>query len=323
MAVHRILSLRLLSYLCFPLLLGFRFYRCFTYPPESANPTTRSSSRAAAGADRTTKKLRKPYTITKSRDRWTAEEHERFLDALLLFGRDWKKIEEFVGTKTTIQIRSHAQKYFIKVQKIGLAAHVPPPHPKRKMGHPTQQITPNNEIVSAGWPYASSRIPPACSVWDNTSNDINYTSNEATSLPACYTIRPDIEGDSGIFGKTSMYSQNIDWSGNFSGSLLTHRATKQRNPHPDFAQVYAFIGSMFDPNIPWRPELFFEKLQDVDPITAKIILILMRNLAANLTSPSLEPLIRWLGTYDANTRKVAAIGGTAAFADTQSYLRFI
>ncbi|CAL9184622.1 protein REVEILLE 8 isoform X1 [Musa acuminata AAA Group] len=315
MAVHRILSLRLLSYLCFPLLLGFRFYRCFTYPTESANRSTPSSSRPAAGVDRTTKKLRKPYTITKSRDRWTAEEHERFLDALLLFGRDWKKIEEFVGTKTTIQIRSHAQKYFLKVQKIGLAAHVPPPHPKRKMAHPTQQITPNNEIVSVDCLYASSRILPACSVWDNTSNDINYTSSEATSLPACYTIRPDIEGDSGIFGKTSIYSQNIDWSGNLSGSLLTHRATKQRNPHPDFAQVYTFIGSMFDPNITWRAEHFFEKLQDVDPVTAKIILILMRNLAVNLTSPSLEPLIRWLGRYDVNTRKVAAIGGTAAFAD--------
>lgn len=84
MAVHRITSLRILFYLCFPLFLVFRFYRCFTYPPESANPSSSSSSRPAAGADRTTKKLRKPYTITKSRDRWTAEEHERFLDALLL-----------------------------------------------------------------------------------------------------------------------------------------------------------------------------------------------------------------------------------------------
>lgn len=40
---------------------------------------------------------------------------------------------------------------------------------------------------------------------------------------------------------------------------------------PDFAQVYTFIGSMFDPNITWRAEHFFEKLQDVDPVTAKIV----------------------------------------------------
>lgn len=84
MAVHRVPSLRLLFYLCSPVFLIFRFYWCFTYPPDGANPSSSSSARPAAGAERTTKKLRKPYTITKSRDRWTAEEHERFLDALLL-----------------------------------------------------------------------------------------------------------------------------------------------------------------------------------------------------------------------------------------------
>lgn len=29
------------------------------------------------------KKARKPYTITRPRERWCPEEHERFLDALL------------------------------------------------------------------------------------------------------------------------------------------------------------------------------------------------------------------------------------------------
>ncbi|KAF7047605.1 hypothetical protein CFC21_056511, partial [Triticum aestivum] len=53
----------------------------------------------AEGAGR----ARKPYAITKSRERWTDPEHDKFIEALLLFDRDWRKIEAFVGSKTMIQ----------------------------------------------------------------------------------------------------------------------------------------------------------------------------------------------------------------------------
>ena len=38
-------------------------------------------------------RTRKPYTITKQRECWTDEEHQRFLDALKAHGRAWRKIE--------------------------------------------------------------------------------------------------------------------------------------------------------------------------------------------------------------------------------------
>lgn len=44
------------------------------------------------------------------------------------------------------QIRSHAQKYFLKVQKNGTEAHVPPPRPKRKAAHPYPQKAPKNGL---------------------------------------------------------------------------------------------------------------------------------------------------------------------------------
>lgn len=49
--------------------------------------------------------------------RWTHEEHARFLKAIRLYGKDWKKIEKFVGTRSGSQVRSHAQKYFLKLEE--------------------------------------------------------------------------------------------------------------------------------------------------------------------------------------------------------------
>jgi hypothetical protein len=43
-----------------------------------------------------------------------------------------------------LQIRSHAQKYFLKVQKSGTSEHLPPPRPKRKAAHPYPQKASKN-----------------------------------------------------------------------------------------------------------------------------------------------------------------------------------
>lgn len=49
--------------------------------------------------------------------RWTHEEHMLFLDGLRLYGKAWKKISKLVKTRSLVQIRSHAQKYFQKLQQ--------------------------------------------------------------------------------------------------------------------------------------------------------------------------------------------------------------
>jgi len=50
--------------------------------------------------------------------RWTKEEHESFLSALQLYGKEWKKVAAKVKTRTVVQTRTHAQKYFQKLQKV-------------------------------------------------------------------------------------------------------------------------------------------------------------------------------------------------------------
>ncbi|GAB0493323.1 hypothetical protein MMPV_004603 [Pyropia vietnamensis] len=109
-------------------------------PPASAGASTdpsvdgsKAADPAPAGTTPTVpRKPRKPYTITKARECWSAEEHHRFLRALELYSRDWKRIEAHVRTKTVLQIRSHAQKHFYKVQKNKTGEYVPPARIKRR-----------------------------------------------------------------------------------------------------------------------------------------------------------------------------------------------
>lgn len=49
--------------------------------------------------------------------RWTKEEHGIFLLGLEKHGKEWKEISHMIPTRSVVQIRTHAQKYFQKVAK--------------------------------------------------------------------------------------------------------------------------------------------------------------------------------------------------------------
>ena len=48
--------------------------------------------------------------------RWSEEEHEKFLEGIVLYNINWKKIKTLIGTRSIIQVRSHAQKFFKKIK---------------------------------------------------------------------------------------------------------------------------------------------------------------------------------------------------------------
>ena len=48
--------------------------------------------------------------------RWSNDEHDKFLNGLELYGVKWKKFKNLIKTRTLLQIRSHAQKFYLKMK---------------------------------------------------------------------------------------------------------------------------------------------------------------------------------------------------------------
>ncbi|XP_015584565.1 protein REVEILLE 6-like [Ricinus communis] len=284
--------------------------------------TTSGTNTMASFQDDLNKKIRKPYTITKSRESWTEQEHDKFLEALQLFDRDWKKIEAFVGSKTVIQIRSHAQKYFLKVQKNGTSERVPPPRPKRKAAHPYPQKAPKNATpvvtqmaslfqsppvsIEPGYVYQ----PDSSSVLGNPVTGGTLTSwsfNTVTPVNLPQVTKDDV----GLARQT--IAHNCCCSSTNESTPRTWQTSEIIDPGdqgkpmrvmPDFAQVYSFIGSVFDPHASGH----LQRLKQMDPINMETVMLLMRNLSINLTSPKFEDHRRLLASYDINGEETKSGG---------------
>jgi SHAQKYF class myb-like DNA-binding protein len=97
----------------------------------AAAPTQASSAKKSTPAKKKTATARtymdldstgKPKVVEYGKEhtgRWTREEHEAFLQGLRRYGKEWKKVAALVKTRTVVQTRTHAQKYFQKLQKVG------------------------------------------------------------------------------------------------------------------------------------------------------------------------------------------------------------
>lgn len=265
-------------------------------PPANVTASSTSSSEDPC------KKVRKPYTITKSRESWTEPEHDKFLEALQLFDRDWKKIEAFIGSKTVIQIRSHAQKYFLKVQKNGTNEHLPPPRPKRKAAHPYPQKAskiaqvpsqasgsfPPSPLLESGYV----RLPDSSSILKASSNSAPVASWANNTVPAI-SLPPTTKVPNAINNCCSS-TESTPRAREISDPADQVHIGHTLRVLPDFAQVYSFIGSVFDPDASGH----LQKLKKMDQIDVETVMLLMRNLSINLTSPDFEDHRRLLSTYE-------------------------
>ena len=71
---------------------------CSRTPPSKQKPRKKSKDDSSCG-------------------RWTAEEHREFLRGLQIHGREWKKVATLIPSRSSAQVRSHAQKYFVRLQR--------------------------------------------------------------------------------------------------------------------------------------------------------------------------------------------------------------
>jgi SHAQKYF class myb-like DNA-binding protein len=97
----------------------------YSHPPMPVVQTEKQSSEILANSHFSTAVISEEVTSssafvskkTPSQGRWTKKEHEAFLEGLNIYGREWKKVALRISTRTSAQIRSHAQKYFSKLAR--------------------------------------------------------------------------------------------------------------------------------------------------------------------------------------------------------------
>ena len=69
------------------------------------------------GSERRVNPVKNAKAVEFKTGRWTDEEHDEFLEAIRLYGKDWDRIQKRLGTRDAAHCRSHAQKFLIKLEK--------------------------------------------------------------------------------------------------------------------------------------------------------------------------------------------------------------
>ena len=173
--------------------------------------------------------------------RWNQTEHEQFLQGLAKYGRDWKAIATDIPTRSVVQVRTHAQKYFQKLSSNNPRSVLMSSKRARDYSFSRRYEEPENREPSE----TSGTTSP--SETDTTGTSIG------TSVTAVATVATGAGGVIGVTGiskiATGSASSGVAASSGSSGTVkivATSRSESTTLPHatspislhlPDFASI--------------------------------------------------------------------------------------
>ena len=86
-------------------------------PPLDIIPGKQIPQRMSSGLSAPVTPVDDKVTVEEKTGRWSDAEHNIFLEGLEKHGKQWKTISTMIGTRTVVQVRTHAQKFFQKMDR--------------------------------------------------------------------------------------------------------------------------------------------------------------------------------------------------------------
>ena len=119
--------------------------------------------------------------------RWAEEEHDKFLDGIAKYGINWKKVKTMINSRTPVQVRSHAQKFYYKLkmckdEQLGIDFTKDDISSIRDMIHQIKEINSNYSIK-----YILKYLSQNC---DEMKKSKKFGSRNCTGRPRCSAPPP-------------------------------------------------------------------------------------------------------------------------------------